>query len=93
MKVDSAEFEVLADPPLPDWRVRIVAVGEDFTTRAAPIEARVGDQPVEGLMPRADASGFTGFVREEPAAGDRLFVGYLDDGLEETVVVQRRGVG
>lgn len=92
MKVDSAEFQVLAEPPVPEWLVRVTVKGEGFVKRAIPLGARVGDFPVEGIVTNLDSTGFTGYLRGEPADGDHLFVGYLQGELEDTGIIYQRNV-
>jgi hypothetical protein len=85
MDVQSAEFELLADPPRPDWVMRITIRGA-LEQRALPLVAEVGDQPVLALMPTLAAGGVQGFLAREPDPGDRLRIGFLDEPLEDTDV-------
>jgi hypothetical protein len=84
MNVDSAQFEVLAEPPVPEWVMRVTAKGSGFATRAVPLGAQLGDVPVEGLVIDLDAAGFTGYLRRIPPSGSRLLVGYRDGELADT---------
>jgi hypothetical protein len=81
--VSHAFFEPLADSEDAGWLVRVALVGEGFVERAAPLVAQVGDVEVEALSSTGE-TGAVGFLTEEPPAGARLSVGYLDTGLAET---------
>jgi|SoimicmetaTmtHPB_FD_contig_31_5420020_length_806_multi_2_in_0_out_0_2 hypothetical protein len=87
MTVESASFEILAEPPVPEWIVRVTAKGSGFVVRAIPLSARVGDVPIEGLLTDDDRNGFVGYLRAVPPDGAHLFVGYnvadlVDTGIE-----------
>jgi len=79
ISVDSATFEPLAEPPVPDWIIRVTAKGGGFEFRADPLVARVGDLPVEGLLIDDDGAGFLGYLSSVPPDGAHLFVGYASD--------------
>ncbi len=83
MSVDTATFEILAEPPMPDWIVRVTAQLEGYEIRAVPLVARVGDVPVVGLRQNHDLTGFVGYLTTIPPDGAHLFVGYADD-LQDT---------
>lgn len=87
MHVENATFEVLAEPPVPQWAVRVTATGTDFEIRALPLSARVGDVPVEGLLENDDGQGFVGYLGEVPPNGSHLFVGYIAGQLRDTDIV------
>jgi hypothetical protein len=76
VKIESATFEMLAEPPVPEWILRVTAKGSGFQIRALPLCARVGDVPVEGLLEDDDLGGFVGYLRSVPPDGAHLFVGY-----------------
>jgi hypothetical protein len=87
VKVNSATFELLAEPPVPEWIVRVTAKGTGFQIRSLALCARVGDVPVEGLLEDDDLKGFVGYLRAVPPDGEHLFVGYdparlVDTGVE-----------
>jgi hypothetical protein len=84
VKVDSATFELLAEPPVPEWILRVTAKGSGFRIRALPLSARVGEVPVEGLLEDDDLQGFVGYLRSVPPDGAHLFVGYDPGELEDT---------
>jgi hypothetical protein len=84
VNVESATFELLAEPPIPEWIVRVTATGSDFEVRALPLCARVGDVPVEGLRIADDQNGFVGYLRTVPPDGAHLFVGYDPAEVDDT---------
>jgi len=69
-------------------RVHIQVAGEGFLARAAPLVARLGEQPVGRIVLFGDR-GFVGVLEESPREGDRLSVGYADQELQATDVVYR----
>lgn len=85
--VTSVNFELLAEPPIPEWVVRVTVKGSGFEIRAVPVGARVGEIPVEGIMLAADESGFTGYLSAEPPDGSPLLVGFLEGPLTDTGLV------
>ncbi len=93
MNVDSAEFEFLAESAHPDWVMRITIRGEGFEEGAIPIVAEVGTVPVEALMPTYEPGGLRGFLSAEPAEGDELRIGLLDEPLEGTDISYTRPNG
>jgi hypothetical protein len=84
VKVESATFELLAEPPVPEWIMRVTAKGSGFQVRALGLCARVGDVPVEGLLEDDDLKGFVGYLRSVPPDGAHLFVGYDPGDLKDT---------
>jgi hypothetical protein len=84
ISVESAAFEPLAEPPVPEWIIRVAAKGNGFVVRAVPVSARVGEVPVEGLLIDEDAGGFTGYLSSVPPDGAHLFVGYGPDRMVDT---------
>jgi hypothetical protein len=84
MTVDSANFEVLAASPIPDWVVRVTVKGDGFVPRAVPLDAAVGEVPVVGIVFDLDGGGFVGYLTSAPPDGATLKVGYLDDELTDT---------
>jgi len=79
MNVTSAIFEVVEPGSAPGFQLRIHANGFGFISRAAPVRARVGAVRIEGIFLAPGGGGFTGYLARAPNAGDRLFVGYLDE--------------
>jgi hypothetical protein len=84
MTVDSANFEVLAVPPIPAWAVRVSVRGTGLLVRTIPIGAEVGSIPVEAIVFDLDGGGFVGYLATKPPDGATLKVGYLDDELTDT---------
>jgi hypothetical protein len=84
MNIESATFDVLAEPPVPEWIVRVSATGGGFEIRAIPIVGRVGIVPLEGLLPLDDGTGIVGYLRQVPVDGDHLFIGFADHELIDT---------
>lgn len=84
MKVDSVQFETMADSPAPEWTIRVTAKGSGFDSRAALLRASVGGVVIEGLIPSGDGTSFSGYLREAPPMGAPLVVGFheaMDTGL------------
>jgi hypothetical protein len=84
MRANSVTFELLQDPPVLDWNVRVQVKGEDFEMRAIPIAATIGDTPIEGLQLDPELDGFVGYLSELPDDGAHLFLGYMEGPLEDT---------
>ena len=59
-------------PPGWDWKARVFVWGDQLP-EAGLIAARVGDQPVDGIV-LSPEGGFTGFLASLPAAGDTLTI-------------------
>jgi hypothetical protein len=74
-------------------RCDVVVIGRGFVRRAVPLAARVGPQHVESISIGSDGKSFSGWLRRAPSPGDRLSVGYLDEGLRDTALVYRGGQG
>ena len=72
-------------------RYELVVIGQGFVQRAVPLAARVGTQQVEGIEIRSDGTSFSGRLQRAPSPGDRLAVGYMDEGLRPTEIVYRGG--
>lgn len=83
MNVTSAAFAVLTEAAHPDWVLSITIQGE-FEQEAIPIVAKVGDVPVEALLPTFEPGELRGFLSTEPADGDELTIGRLGEPLEAT---------
>jgi hypothetical protein len=79
MKVTTVLYEDLEPGAVPGFVMRIHAIGTGFRYRAAPLLARVGEQPVEEIFIAPDGKGFSGFLAEMPGPEDRLFVRYMDE--------------
>ncbi len=61
------------------------AVAEGVVDRAAPFEARVGDQWAREVM--VSPEGFSGYLTHPPNPGERLFVRYMDTPEVRTDIV------
>ncbi len=90
--IDKVEILFGQFTPLPptgdgDGAMRLVVIGRNILNRAIPFSARVGDQPVRGLIVSPGGSGFAGFLERAPRDGDRLYVRYVDSGEIGTRVV------
>ncbi|MEV0387472.1 hypothetical protein [Nonomuraea sp. NPDC050643] len=72
----SALFLRVAEGMHPQWKVQLLVSGSGFRATGRGLSATVGGQPVEGITLGSAGSGFAGFLRAEPARGDRLSVGY-----------------
>jgi len=84
MQIERADFELLADSPIPELAVRVTIRGEGLEQRALPIVARVGDQTLLALAPTVTFPGVQGFLAAEPTLGDELRIGFLDQELVPT---------
>lgn len=84
MNVTDATFAPAFEGAGPEWALEIDVEGSEFEFRAAPIVAQVGQVRVERIVLKLENDGFTGLLRQHPNAGDKLQVGYLDEGLMET---------
>ena len=93
MNVIAATFEHLAEPPVPEWIMKVNGQGEGLEPRAIPLVGRVGSIVLEGLVASSDGASFHGFLTEEPANGDELFVGWMDGELNATGITYQRLVG
>lgn len=79
MKMTHLVFETLEPGSVPGFATRIHVVGADFVARAAPLSARFGTQPVQELVIAPGGAGFSGFLEQPPAEGDRLLAHYADE--------------
>lgn len=70
-------------------RFEIVVIGRGFVRRAVPIGAQLGQQEVGNISIRSDGTSFSGRLERAPSPGDRLAVGYMDEGLRQTRIVYR----
>ena len=87
MNIQSAEFERLAEPPIPEWIVRVTVKGDGFVNHAVSLAATVGEVPVEGIVIDPDGAGFVGYLAQEPPEGSAFLVGYLDGELADSGLV------
>jgi hypothetical protein len=75
-------LDVEAQDGVPDeFTVRVFVGGPGQLPEVASFRARFGDEPVEAVARDVYGSGFTGYLKNEPADGERLFVQF--DGYEE----------
>src|SRR5262245_21378708 len=89
MLVELAWFEPNEDP---DWPFSVHVIGTGFSHRAIPLVATVGETRVEQIAINPDQNGFSGWMREEPADGALLRIGWLDGPMFETdTQYQRQG--
>lgn len=72
-------------------RFELVVIGRGFLRRAIPIAATFGPLRVENISIAAGGTSFSGQLERAPSPGDRLAVGYLDEGLRPTRIVYRGG--
>lgn len=84
MNVTDATFAPAFEGAGPEWALEVDVTGSGFEFRAAPVVAQVGEVPVERIVFKLENDGFVGLLRQQPDAGDKLQVGYLDVGLTET---------
>lgn len=84
MNVTDATFGPAFEGAGPEWALQVEVEGSGFEFRAASVIAQVGDVPVERIVLKLEGDGFIGLLRDEPSAGDKLQVGYLDTGLVDT---------
>jgi hypothetical protein len=90
--VQDAQFEMLAEPPIPEWVMRVSVKGSGFVIRALPLVAQVGDLAVEGVQLDPDGAGFIGYLPTEPADGAKLRVGYPEGDLVDTDFTYQRPI-
>lgn len=88
MDITSAEFIPLSSETTPDpgFVMRVIVHVSGLDQRAVPVMARVGGQPLQGLMFLIAEAGLQGFLQEMPASGDELFIGYADGPLISTEI-------
>lgn len=86
LKILSGRFEVLPRPVVHGWRVRVYVTSQNIMRTARLFRARVGHQPVLGLVPYPFGEGFEGYLEAIPRNGDRLYVGYSNPDLPTHVV-------
>ena len=72
-------------------RFELIVIGRGFMRRAIPIAAKFGALQVENISIAAGGTSFSGQLERAPLPGDRLAVGYLDEGLRPTKIVYRGG--
>jgi len=90
ISIESAQFEMLAEPPLPEWVMRVTVKGSGFEYGAMPLSGVVGDLPLQGIQIDPGGGGFVSYLAIEPAEGDALRVGYPDEDLVETGITYHR---
>jgi hypothetical protein len=90
IKIDSAQFEMLAEPPIPEWVMRVKVQGSGFTERAVALAAEVGELTVEGMFMDPEGTGFTGYLTTEPEEGAELRVGRHGLGFIDTGITYQR---
>lgn len=65
--------------------IQLLVVASGLIERASPLIARVGEQSVKWI--HQSKTGFSGILDDRPRDGDRLYVGYLDIGLQSTHII------
>ena len=68
------------DELLEDYAVRVLITGTTPLPYAKSFRARFDDEPVEAVTVDIHGTGFTGYLKNKPALGARLFVEF--DGQE-----------
>jgi hypothetical protein len=79
--------QVTAERIRPGTHGLVVAVhieGEDLSPRAIPLVVRFGRVTARNVVPLATAEGVRAVFSQMPAAGDTLFIGYVDEPIQET---------
>lgn len=74
-------LDVEAEDAMPGFTVRVFVGGTTELPYVASFRARFDDEPIEGAARDVYGTGFTGYLKNEPAQGARLFVEF--DGYEE----------
>ena len=69
------------DGLLEDYAVRVLVTGGTLLPFVKSFRARFDDEPIEAVGRDMHGTGFTGYLKNEPAVGARLFVEF--DGQEE----------
>lgn len=93
MTVAFAWFEPLEGLDLPGgtWPFQLHVVGTGFAPRAVPLAVTVGNLEVVNVRVNSGGGGFSGLLREKPAEGAVLMVGWLDGPMMETNVTFHQG--
>ena len=86
LKILGGRFEILPQPVVRGWRVRVYVTAQNIMRAARLFRARVGNQPVLGLVPYPFGEGFEGYLEAIPRPGDRLYVGYSTPNIPTHVV-------
>jgi hypothetical protein len=79
MNAEQILIEELEPGSMPGFTAQIHVMGSGFADRATPFFARFGAQPVQEIVFVPGGAGFSGFLANAPAPGDRLFVHYADE--------------
>jgi hypothetical protein len=74
-------LDVEEEDAMPGFTVRVFIGGTAELPYVASLRARFDDEPIEGIARDVYGTGFTGYLKNEPAQGARLFVEF--DGYEE----------
>jgi hypothetical protein len=74
-------LDVEAEDAMPGFTVRVFVGGTTELPYVASFRARFDDEPIEGAARDVYGTGFSGYLKNEPAQGARLFVEF--DGYEE----------
>jgi hypothetical protein len=69
------------DALLEDYAVRVFVTGTTELPYVRSFRARFDDEPIEGVARDVYGTGFTGYLKNEPDQGARLFVEF--DGQDE----------
>ena len=81
------------DGLLEDYAVRVFVQGTTLLPLVRGFRARFDDEPIEAVSRDGEGTGFTGYLKNEPAEGAKLFVKF--DGRDElnTGLTYSRGTG
>jgi hypothetical protein len=90
-KITNVSFKLLSTPSLLDERVYMVVESESPLSRAVSARVRVGEQEGRLGMFRLTDGALTVYLKDEPAEGDVVRVGWHDGGeLEDTTFTYQR---
>jgi len=69
------------------WTFQVHVRATGLIDGPRPLYARLSEQELEGVTVYSDGNGFSGFLREAPQDGQRLFVHYAGAEEQETELV------
>jgi hypothetical protein len=91
---DLIVFDVDAeDELLEDFAVRVLVSGDTVLPFEGTLRARFDDEPVEAVARDMHGTGFTGYLKNEPAEGTKLFVTLGGQDEFDTGLTYGRGTG